>query len=58
MVNGDSIDGGFKNEGFKDLIKDQRKGFGALATLMSDAGNKDITQIRVLSFKIKVPDKK
>jgi hypothetical protein len=55
MVNGDPVEGGLKNDAFKDLGKDKKKGVGVLATLMTDADNKKITQIRVLSFKIPLP---
>src|SRR4029077_13420664 len=57
MVNGDPLEGGLKHDAFKDMGKDKKKGVGVLATLSTDAGNKNITQVRVLSLKIKVKDK-
>lgn len=57
MVNGDPLEGGLKHDAFKDMGKDKKKGIGVLATLMTDKGNKNITQIRVLSLKIKIKDK-
>ena len=57
MVNGDPLEGGLKHDAFKDMGKDKKKGIGVLATLMTDAKNKNITQIRVLSLKIKIKDK-
>src|SRR5262249_4756356 len=57
MVNGDALKGGLKHDAFKDLGKNEKKGVGVLATLFTDAGNKNITQIRVLSLKIKIKDK-
>jgi hypothetical protein len=57
IVNGDALEGGLKNDAFKDLGKDKKKGVAVLATLMTDAENKKITQIRVLSLKIKIKDK-
>jgi hypothetical protein len=57
MVNGDPLEGGLKHDAFKDMGKDKKKGIGVLATLMTDANNKKITQIRVLSLKVKIKDK-
>jgi hypothetical protein len=57
MVNGAPLEGGLKHDAFKNLGKDKNKGVGVLATLFTDADNKKITQIRVLSLKIKIKDK-
>jgi hypothetical protein len=57
MVNGDPLAGGLKHDAFKDLGTDKKKGVGVLATLFTDANNKNITLIRVLSLKIKFKDK-
>jgi hypothetical protein len=57
MVNGDPLEGGLKHDAFKDMGKDKKKGIGVLATLLTDADNKRITQIRVLSLKLKIKGK-
>src|SRR5262249_30861607 len=57
LVSGDPLEGGLKHDAFKDMGKGKKKGIGVLATLFTDLANKNITQIRVLTLKIKIRDK-
>lgn len=56
IVNGDPLEGGLDNAAFKDLDK-KKDVAGVLATLTTDANNKEISQIRVLILQFKKKDK-
>ena len=52
MVNGDPLEGGLKHDAFTSLGK-KKDVAGVLATLITDAGNKNISVIRVLILQFK-----
>jgi hypothetical protein len=50
LVNGDPLEGGLKHDAFTSLGTDEDVE-GVFATLITDAGNKNITAIRVLTLR-------
>ena len=52
MVNGDPLEGGLKHDAFTSLGK-KKDVAGVFATLITDAGNKNISVIRVLILQFK-----
>jgi hypothetical protein len=53
---GEAIEDGLKNAMFKDIGKEKKGKFGGgglFATIITDSGNKNITEIRVVTFDFK-----